>query len=512
MNHPSVNSRELSSLSLKWVTHIVSSCCEDKSGLVLLSTFHTISRNALAPSSIERTPQGGPAILGVERLLACTGVDFPTEMQRGKSLGVILKPTLVTLLSILAVVATVGAQQALRPARQAWSEPHPEISYLLKPPVQPANWLVEQPPVSPHASPEARALLHMLYQISGNHTLTGQHNFAAEQEFSTNVFAIYTGKTPAIYGTDLGFSVDGDKDSAYVRHQSVQELVKQFHAGHVIAICWHEVPPTMDEPVTFRGQIQSHITDQQFEDLLTPGTSVNKHWLAQVDVIAEYLKELQDAHVPVLWRPFHEINGDWFWWNGHRGDAAHGTKQLFRMMFDRLVNFHHLTNLLWVWNPDQPARADRQFVDYFPGLEYVDVLGFDCYGAFQQSFYDDLNALSGGKVMAISETSNPPAISVYQTQPKWAYYMCWSIDKRFGPNMLKAPIVQPPAAAVASTAPTAASAVPRRGLSRIDFRAIVADPRMMSLQDRSYLRVIGDVLKAAGARSVHRPESVPTKP
>src|ERR1035438_5935670 len=130
----------------------------------------------------------------------------------------------------------------------------------------------------------------------------------------------------------------------------VQELVTQFHAGHVIALCWHEVPPTMDEPVTFRGQIQSRITDQQFDDLLTPGTALNKHWLTQVDGVAEYLKQLQDAHVPVLWRPFHEINGDWFWWNGRRGDAGHGTKQLYRMMFDRLVNFHHLSNLLWVWN------------------------------------------------------------------------------------------------------------------------------------------------------------------
>jgi hypothetical protein len=388
--------------------------------------------------------------------------------------------------------------------RQPWADPHPEIPYL--PPPQAANWLVEQPPVTPDASPEARALLHMLYRISGKYTLTGQHNFAAEQEFSTNILAFFTGKTPAIYGTDLGFAAAGDKDSAYVRHQTVQELIKQFHAGHVIAICWHEVPPTMDEPVTFRGQIQSHITDQQFDDLLTPGTAVYKHWLSQVDGVAEYLKELSDAHVPVLWRPFHEINGDWFWWNGHRGDATHGTKQLYRMMFERLVNFHHLTNLLWVWNPDQPARADRQFVDYFPGLQYVDVLGLDCYGAFQQSFYDDLNALSGGKVMAISETSNPPAIDVYKTQPKWAYFMRWSMDKAFAARALGLETPTPAQAA------RAIPAVQRRGPNRAEQQAIVADPRMMSLQDRDYLQAIDEVLKAAGARPVRHPEKVPDKP
>jgi len=420
---------------------------------------------------------------------------------------------LAILLTVLCVTVVVFAQ----PARQPWIDPHPEIPYLPKPPAQPANWLVEQQPVSPNASPEARALLHMLYQISGHNTMTGQHNFPNEQEFSTNVAAIYTGKTPAVYGTDWGFAAAGDKDSAYSRHQSVQAMITAFHAGHVIALCWHEVPPTMDEPVTFRREIQSHITDQQFDSLLTQGSAINKHWLAQVDGIAEYLKELQDAHVPILWRPFHEINGDWFWWNGHRGDATHGTKQLYRMIYDRLVNFHHLTNLLWVWNPDQPARADRQFVDYFPGLEFVDILGFDCYGAFQQQFYDDLNALSGGKVMAISETSNPPAIDVYKTQPKWAYYMRWAMDKAPSLGMLRSVGAIPPTPGASPPSvprPTAAGTPPpaRRGFSRAGLQAIVMDPHMFNLQDREYLKAINDVLKAAGARTVRRPEKVPTKP
>jgi hypothetical protein len=254
----------------------------------------------------------------------------------------------------------------------------------------------------------------------------------------------------------------------------------------------------MDEPVTFRGQVQSRITDAQFNDLLTPGTAINKHWYAQLDAVAEYLKELQDAHVPVLWRPLHEINGDWFWWNGVRGDDTHGTKQLYRMMFDRLVKFHGLKNLLWVWNPDRPSRADRQFVDYFPGLQYVDVLALDCYGAFEQSYYDDLNALSGGKVMAISETGNPPAVSVYATQPKWAYVMRWAMDKAPGTRMIEE--LKNPSAAPAG-----------RGPNRADAQAMAKDPRIMSLQDRAYLQAFNEVLKAAGYPTVRRPEKVPQK-
>ena len=401
--------------------------------------------------------------------------------------------------ALLIALTTSTPAQSTVPQRPAWTEPHPGIPYLPKPPLRPPNWLVEHPPVNPNATPEARALLKMLYRITGKYTLTGQHNYPGEQDFNTDVFAAYTGKTPAMYGTDWGFAAAGDKDTAYTRREVVRKLTEKFRAGHVIALCWHEVPPTMDEPVTFRGQVQSRITYKQFEELLTPGAPLNKHWLAQVDVVAEFLKQLQDARVPVLWRPLHEINGDWFWWNGVRGDATHGTKQLFRLMYDRLTNFHKLNNLLWVWNPDQPARADRQFVDYFPGIEYVDVLSFDCYGAFQQSFYDDLNALSGGKVMGISEAGNPPPASLYQTQPKWSYVMRWAVDKPDGPRLLAQPVV-----ALPTTTPQ------RRGPSRADARAMTADPRMLSMQDKVYRSEVGEVLKAAGMRLPRRAPKIPT--
>ena len=358
------------------------------------------------------------------------------------------------------------------PEQTPWADPHPEILYLPKPPFRPADWRVEHPPVNPEATPEAKALLHYVYSLSGEYTLTGQHNFPGQWGYSTDLVIAQTGKTPALYGTDWGFAAAGDKDSAYVRHELVGELIRRWQAGSVITLCWHAVPPTMDEPVTFSEDVQSRLTDAEFDALLTPGTAIHKHWCVQVDVIAEYLKQLQDARVPVLWRPYHEINGDWFWWNGHRGDDAHGTKQLYRQIYDRLVHFHHLNNLLWVWNPDRPARADRQFVDYFPGSEYVDVLALDCYGAFEQTYYDDLNALSGGKVMAVGETSHPPPLTSYQTQPKWAYYMNWAVDT-LGPGR---------------------SAHPERP----DLRALVAAPRLLSLEDPAYQEGINTVRTACG--------------
>jgi cephalosporin-C deacetylase len=357
------------------------------------------------------------------------------------------------------------------PNIRTWVNAQPSVPFLHKPATRPADWIVRHDPVTPNASPEARALLRYLYDICGWHTMTGQHNFAAQQEVSTLAARRVSGKTPAIYGTDWGFAKSGDKDSAYVREATVKELEKQYARGSIIAITWHAVRPTDDEPVTFRRSVQGGLTDQQFHELLTPGTKLYARWCAQVDEIAGYLKELQDAHVPVLFRPYHEMNGRWFWWGGRRGE--HGTKALYRQLWDRLVKHDKLTNLIWVWNVDQPTTPDRQFVDFFPGQQYVDVLSLDDYGVFQQRFYDDLNALSDGKVMAIAETANPPAASIYQDQPKWTWYMLW--------------------------AGVPGSKWRRPGASpRIPLSVVVSNPRMFSLEDPGYWDAIASIRAASG--------------
>jgi mannan endo-1,4-beta-mannosidase len=369
------------------------------------------------------------------------------------------------------IVPTSQPTAPSQPAPPPWVNTQPDVPFLIKPDKQPADWLVEHDPVTPNASPEARALLKFLYSISGKHTLTGQHNYAAQQEISTKAALKVSGKTPALYGTDWGFSKQGDKDSAYVREATVDELIKQYKNGSIIAITWHEVRPTEDEPVTFRKSVQGKLTNAEFDEVITPGTKLYDRWCAQVDVIAGFLKQLQDAHVPVLFRPYHEMNGAWFWWGGRRGDR--GTKVIYRQIWDRFVNYHKLTNLIWIWNVDQPSQPDRQFVDYFPGQQYVDVFSLDDYSRFQQWYYDNLNALSDGKVMAIAETGNPPAIAEYEKQPKWTYYMIW--------------------AGMAGSRRMRPDAGPRTPLAEM-----VKDPRMFSLEDQAYWDAIAPIRAASG--------------
>ncbi len=279
-------------------------------------------------------------------------------------------------------------------------------------------------PVNSNATPEARELLREIDLISGHATLTGQHNFPNHlSRWSDRVYDL-TGKFPAIFGQDFGFSGGEDKDSADGRPSMVEEAIRQYRNGAVIALTWHAVRPTDDEPVTFRDSVQGHLTDFEWNELLTPGTDIYNRWVEQVDVIAGYLRQLQAAGVPVLFRPYHEMNGNWFWWGGRPGE--HGSAALYRQLYDRFVNVHHLDNLVWVWNVNSPGGNAGPIDGYYPGTKYADIVTMDIYGKFDQSYYTSMLALAEDKPIALAEVGAMPSLEVLAQQPRWAYFMMWS--------------------------------------------------------------------------------------
>lgn len=341
-------------------------------------------------------------------------------------------------------------------------------------------------PVTPNASREAKALLEFLYSISGKYTLTGQHNYPNIKDRNTRFAAKYIGKTPAVFSTDMGFAKAGDTDSYLARPDIVEECIRQHKLGSIITICWHAVPPTTDEPVTFRGlpgakpdslaSVQGQLTDQQFKDILTPETKLYKHWCKQVDNIAFYLKKLQKAGVPILWRPYHEMNGDWFWWGGRHGEYS--TKELYIQLFDRLVNHHKLNNLIWVWNVDRPSRPGMEFSNFYPGNEYLDVLSLDVYRSdFNQSYYDGLLILSKGKPLVLGEVGNPPSLEILEQQPKWCLYVIWAGMVR---NTLKK-----------------------------QHKKLVNHPRILSLEDSAYIEAINPFRSTCGLATLNLKEKQP---
>jgi mannan endo-1,4-beta-mannosidase len=280
-------------------------------------------------------------------------------------------------------------------------------------------------PVNPHATPEARALLAYFYSISGKATIAGQHNYPNVGARWTDMAYDLTAKYPGLFGGDFGFSGGEDKDSVLSRPAMIAEAVRQYRNGAVVTLTWHEVRPTDDEPVTFKDSVQGHLTDAEWKQLLTPGSPLNLRWQAQVDVVAGYLKQLQDAHVPVLFRPYHEINGNWFWWGGRPGKD--GSQALYRQIYDRFVNVHHLDNLLWVWNANTPNGSNASAIElYYPGEQYADLLSIDVYGDFKEKYYTGMLALAGGKPIALGEVGGVPTPEVLAKQPRWTYFMCWS--------------------------------------------------------------------------------------
>ena len=332
-------------------------------------------------------------------------------------------------------------------------------------------------PVSPNASPEAQALLQYLYSISGKHTLTGQHNFPNTADASTQAAFRAFGKVPAVFGQDFGFAKAGDKDSYLARPAIIEEIKRQHQKGVIISLCWHAVRPTNDEPVTFRRSVQGKLTDEQFKDVLTPGTKLHERWCAQVDAVAGFLKQLEAAHVPVLWRPYHEMNGDWFWWGGRRGAGPYTTSALYRQMFDRYVNHHKLTNLIWVWSVDRPTNPRGQFADYFPGLNSFDVASLDVYGNdFNQVYYDDLLKLAAGKPIGLAEVGRAPAVAILEQQPNWTWWMVW-------------------AGMVGSGSSTKGRRNPVRDL--------FDNPRSFSLSDSGYIESIAPIRAACGLPQAH---------
>jgi mannan endo-1,4-beta-mannosidase len=242
-----------------------------------------------------------------------------------------------------------------------------------------------------------------------------------------------TGKYPAIWGSDFGFLDGEDKDSVIHRDLMIEEAKKQAAAGSIVYLCWHMLRPTEDEPAkagengrqseAWRGSVQARLTDEQWQELITPDTPLHQRWEKYMDTAAAFLKQLQDAHIPVLWRPMHENNGAFFWWGGRPGQF--GTAQLYREVYYRMVNVHHLDNLLWVWNQNGPAPFG-EFHQFFPGQSFVDVVSYDNYRTLDDRYYWEVADLANGKPMALGEVGTPPSAEILRAQPKWVFFMDWA--------------------------------------------------------------------------------------
>src|SRR5208283_171686 len=142
--------------------------------------------------------------------------------------------------------------------------------------------------------------------------------------------------------------------------------------------------------------------------------------MADLDRTATELTRLRDAHVAVLWRPFHELNGGWFWWGKNGPDAA---KRLWKLMYERYTKTHKLNNLIWVLG--YTGKPDAK---WFPGDAYVDIAGADTYGpGTQHPMFESVVAIVGKDMPVCYHECGPipdPA-AMMADGTRWSWFLTW---------------------------------------------------------------------------------------
>lgn len=283
-------------------------------------------------------------------------------------------------------------------------------------------------PCNPNASNQVRNVLNYLYSIKNNGIITGQHTQTVPQEELKYIKEV-TGKEPALCGFELlSYSPNvnnNSNDEACIievenSKNTLQKVWEWAQKGGLITLTWHWFSPIGGRDKSF----YTCNTDFDCERAVIEGTVENKALISDMDYMAGILKEFCNKNIPILWRPFHECDGTWFWWGAKGGKVA---KRLYEIMFYRYNNIHKLNNLIWVWN-----SADKE---NYIGDDKCDAITLDTYlPAYTYGDYEDeynkLKALTNAdKIMALGEIG--PLLSLEKVREKnipWAWYMMWSND------------------------------------------------------------------------------------
>ena len=306
--------------------------------------------------------------------------------------------------------------------------------------------------VNPNASQQAKNVYNFLLEQSGKKTLSGvQSSHSHKNDFVDAVYK-HTGKHPALAGYDflfLQFSPTPDNWSWVQNYNDISAPKEQWAAGGLVNYMWHwNVPNSKadwDNGVNnynFDGYaFYSDQTSFDIREALKPGTWQNDFIMKDIEEVAGYLQLLENENIPVIWRPLHEAAGNyglyegggsgaWFWWGRY---GAEPCKQLWRLLYDQLVNVHGLDNLIWVWTvdvvPTIPYAQERN-LDWYPGDEYVDILGVDIYetntDAKTRQYQALVDLTKGKKLVTVSECGNiPDPAKCFDAGNKWSWFMVW---------------------------------------------------------------------------------------
>ena len=283
-------------------------------------------------------------------------------------------------------------------------------------------------PCNPNASAQACNVLDYLYDLRGKGIILGQHTQTMAQEELAYIFDV-TGKYPALCGFELlAYSPNINyKKSSKECLTEVEENKNTLETAWawaqrkgLITFTWHWFSPLYGTDKAFYKKNTTFDARLALEE----GTPERKAFISDMDVMAELLRPFCEKSVPILWRPFHEAEGEWFWWGSCGPQTA---RKLWLDMYERFVNIHKLNNLIWVWNSSLPEG--------YAGDEYCDIISRDVYlperthSDYSKEYNELVKITKADKTAALGETGPVPDLALLEkTKVPWTWFMTWSKD------------------------------------------------------------------------------------
>lgn len=214
-------------------------------------------------------------------------------------------------------------------------------------------------------------------------------------EYKTQFQRLYdsAGKYPALIGLEYGYFANVDLPKVN------QVAIGHWKKGGLVTISWHADNP-FTEGYDVRWNPIDHKDSIDFKRLLkaAPASKEKNNYRNELAKVAAALKLLKNAGVMVLWRPFHEMNGAWFWWGPNDGKEPTNIQDyqaLWKDMYETFTKDFSLDNLIWVYSPFSPERNFVQPVTtFYPGNQFVNMVALDVYPkAPQFQDYNDFKKL-----------------------------------------------------------------------------------------------------------------------
>ena len=320
----------------------------------------------------------------------------------------------------------------------------------------------EQESIRPVASSKANVaeVLNFFYGLENSKgVLSGQNIGHGNADVTGGYYQFFdslhqkTGAWPALLGVDYGYD-----DIPPFLNSANRIVSKHATEGGLVTISMHPKNPWQNSEVGDR-EIGT------FRELLTPGSRPNKNYRRQLDKVAKGLARLRDENVVVLWRPFHEMNGGWFWWcPNQNGDWP--SPNLFKALWIDLFRYFtvekRLDNLIWVYSAAvQKGDSEKSAIEYYPGDKYVDLVGLDWYmdDVDELDSYESYSQLVElGKPMGLTEFGPlserngsfdcVQLITALEKYPRLKFFLFWHswpgsdvaiIDQSNGPKIMSNP-------------------------------------------------------------------------